>query len=228
MILSTNQPYFSPFPGLFYKAHLSDIFVILDEVQFPQGTTWLTRNRLKNDQGSLWLTVPVWKKGLGPQRISEVRICHEGRWAKKHLESLKSAYGRAPYFRAHLEFVEGMFSSSIEKIVDLNLDIIRYLLEQLHIETKLILLSELGIEARGDQLLIEICRRLGASHFLAQKAAKKYLNEDLFQEAGIELKYFKPPSPIYPQLWGNFIPNLSTFDLLFNCGEKAQDILIKG
>ena len=228
MILSTNQPYFSPFPGLFYKAHLSDIFVILDKVQFPQGTTWLTRNRLKNDQGSLWLTVPVWKKGLGPQRISEVRICHEGRWAKKHLESLKSAYGRAPYFRAHLEFVEGMFSSTIEKIIDLNLAIIRYLLEQLHIETKLILLSELGIEARGDQLLIEICRRLGASHFLAQKAVKKYLNEDLFQEAGIEIKYFRPPSPIYPQLWGSFIPNLSAFDLLFNCGEKAQDILIKG
>lgn len=227
MILSVNQPYFSPFPGFFYKAHLSEIFVILDGVQFPQGTTWVTRNRFKNDQGILLMTVPVWKKGLGRQRIDEVRICHEGRWAKKHLESLKSAYAKAPYFWDHLQFVEGMFSPSIEKIVDLNLEIIRYLLDQLHVKTKLVLLSELGIETRGDQFLIELCQRLEASHFLAQKAAKKYLNEDLFQEAGIDLKYFKPPSLIYPQLWGSFIPNLSTFDLLFNCGQKAHDILIK-
>jgi hypothetical protein len=228
MILSTNQPYFSPFPGFFYKAHQSDIFVILDEVQFPLGTTWLSRNRFKNDQGTLWMTVPVWKKGLGLQRINEVKICHEGRWAKKHLESLKSAYGKAPFFRDHLGFVKGMFSPSVERLLDLNMEIIRYLMDQLHMETKLVLLSELGIEARGDQLLIEICKKLGASQFLAQHAVKKYLNEGLFQEAGIELKYFRPPALIYPQLWGSFLPNLSTFDLLFNCGPKARDILIEG
>ena len=174
------------------------------------------------------MTVPVWKKGLGLQRIDEVKICHEGRWAKKHLESLKSAYGKAPYFRDHLEFVEEMFSPSVERLLDLNMEIIRYLIGQLHIDTKIVLLSELRIEARGDQMLIEICKKLGASHFLAQHATKKYLNEGLFEEAGIKLKYFKPPSLIYPQLWGSFIPNLSTFDLLFNCGPKARDILIEG
>jgi hypothetical protein len=77
-------------------------------------------------------------------------------------------------------------------------------------------------------MLIEICKKFGASQFLNQHAAKKYLNEGLFQEAGIELKYFKPPALIYPQLWGSFIPNLSTFDILFNCGPKARDILIEG
>jgi len=226
MILSANQPYFSPYPGLFYKAHLSDIFVILDSVQFPQGTTWVSRNRFKNHQGTLWMTVPVWKKGLGLQRINRVKICHEGRWAKKHVESLKSAYEKAPYFEDHLEFVERVFSSNMEKIADLNLQIIRYLLDQLHIETRLILLSQLDIEARGDRLLIELCQGLGASHFLAQKGARNYLNEALFQEGEIELRYFSPPSPIYPQLWGSFIPNLSAFDLVFNCGPKARDILI--
>jgi hypothetical protein len=174
------------------------------------------------------MTVPVWKKGLGLQRIDKVKICHEGQWAKKHLQSLKSAYGKAPYFRDHLDFVEGIFSSRIEKLVGLNMEIVRYLRGELHIETNLVLLSELGIEARGDQLLIEICKKLGASYFLAQHAAGKYLNEGLFQEAGIGLKYFKPPSLIYPQLWGSFIPNLSTFDLLFNCGPKARELLIGG
>jgi len=224
--LSTNQPYFAPFPGFFYKAYRSDIFVILDDVQFPQGTTWVTRNRFKNDQGTLWMTIPVWKKGLGLQNIDEVRIYHEGRWAKKHLASLRNAYARAPYFADHLNFLEGLFSEKFEKLIDLNLAVIRYLMDHLQIETQIELLSELGIEAKGDQRLVELCKKLNATSFLAQSGAKKYLDASLFRKAGIQLEFFSPPAPVYPQLWGDFLPNLSALDILFNCGPKAHDILI--
>ncbi|MBL7180194.1 MAG: WbqC family protein [Pseudomonadota bacterium] len=229
MIISANQPYFAPFPGLFYKILCSDIFVVLDDIQFPRGFTWMTRNRFKNDQGTLWMTIPVQKKGLGLQNIDAVRIYHEGRWACKHLSSLKNAYANAPYFKEHLPLLDTLFASGFlsgfEKLIDLNLEIIRYLLKLLDIDTKMILLSELGIQARGNRLLIEICRALGASRYLAQSPARKYLDPDLFRDAGIELTYFRPPSLIYPQLWGSFIPNLSAFDLVFNCGPKARAIL---
>jgi hypothetical protein len=225
MIISTNQPYFSPYPGFFYKAHLSDIFVILDTVQFPRGTTWISRNRFKNDQGTLLLTVPVWKKGLGLQRIHEVRICHEVHWAAKHLASLKTAYARAPYFGDHLPFIETTYRARFEKLFEFNLSFIRYLFRQLKIETEIKLLSELGIQAAGNQMLVDICRRLGASAYLAQRAAAKYLDRGQFQQAGVKVQLIKPPACVYPQLWGGFICNLSTFDLLFNCGPKAHDIL---
>jgi hypothetical protein len=225
MILSAAQPYFAPFLGFFYKAHLSDVFVILDEVQFPRGTTWITRNRFKNDQGTLSLTIPVWKKGLGLQPISAVRIYREGRWEKKHLESLKNAYARAPYFEEHGEFISHMFSGAFEKLLDLNMAIIHHLLEHLEVHTRVVLLSELNIPETGERRLVEICKRLDASRFLAQGAAKKYLNAALFQEAGIALDFVTPPSPVYPQLWGDFIPNLSAFDLVFNCGPKAPEIM---
>lgn len=227
MIVSANQPYFAPFPGFFLKAFLSDILVILDAVQFPRGTTWLTRNRFKNERGALWLTIPVWKKGLGFQRIDKVRICPEGRWSKKHLHSLRHAYGNAPYFGDHQGFLEHIFSSEINKLIDMNFAIITYLLSVLQIDTKVIRLSDLGIEAKGDQLLLEICKMTGASHFLAQKPAGKYHNPELFQRKGIQLKYFSAPIPVYPQLWGNFIPNLSVLDLIFNCGPKARELLVK-
>lgn len=226
MIISANQPYFCPFPGFFYKAFLSDVLIILDEVQFPHGTTWITRNRLKNDQGALWLTIPVWKKGLGEQNINRVRICYEGRWPRKHLESFKSAYGNAPFLGDHLGFIEELFAARFEKLIDLNLAIIRYLMDCLQIKTRLVLLSELGVKARGTQLLIDICQAMGASAFLAQSQAKKYLDAELFQNNGIELRSFRYVPPIYPQLWGDFLANLSTFDLLFNCGPKAGDILL--
>ncbi len=174
------------------------------------------------------MTVPVKKKGLGLQNINTVSICHDGRWAKKHVDSLKSAYARAPCYKDHLSFVEGLFLSRFDKLIDLNLKIIHYLMKHLRIDTKVILLSELGIQARGDQLLIEVCRKLGAPRFLAQRAAGKYLDEDRFKAAGILLTDFKPPSLVYPQLWGDFIPNLTALDLVFNCGPKAHDILTAG
>ena len=54
MIISANRTYFAPYPGFFYKAHLSDYLVILDDVQFPRKTIWITRNRIKNDQGTVF------------------------------------------------------------------------------------------------------------------------------------------------------------------------------
>jgi WbqC-like protein family len=226
MILSAYQPYFAPYPGYFYKAFRSDLFVLLDEVQFPRGSTWISRNRFKNHQGALWITIPVWKKGLGLQKINEVRICHQGRWHKKHLESLKAAYAKAPYFEDHVDFITEMFSREYECLADLNLAVIRYLMKALHIETRISCLSELGISSTGPRRLAEICRKTGASQFLAQSAARKYLDEKAFLEAGIELTFFNPPSPVYPQLWGDFLPNLSAFDLVFTCGPKAHDILL--
>ena len=65
-----------------------------------------------------------------------------------------------------------------------------------------------------------------ASVYLAPGAAGKHLNAALFESAGIELRRVDPRSPVYPQLWGDFIPDLSTFDLLFNCGPKAHEILL--
>jgi hypothetical protein len=227
MIISANQPYFCPFPGFFYKASLSDVLIILDDVQFPQGTTWISRNRFKNDQGTLWLTIPVWKKGLGRQPINQVRVCHEGRWAGKHRESLKSAYGHAPYLNDHLSFIEEIFSSRFDRLIDLNLAIIRYLLNCLRIDPKLVLLSQLGVKGKATQLLVEICRAMGASTFLAQSQVKKFVDPDLFQQEGVELRYFKYTAPTYPQLWGDFLPNLSAFDLVFNCGPRAWDILMQ-
>jgi len=101
-------------------------------------------------------------------------------------------------------------------------------MRHLRIDTKVTLLSDLGIKTKGDKLLIEICKKMGTSRFLVQSAARKYLDEDRFSASGIRLMDFKPPSPVYPQLWGSFIPNLSALDLVFNCGPKAHDIFIAG
>jgi hypothetical protein len=225
MIISAYQPYFAPFTGFFKKAARCEILVLMDSVQFPRGTTWLTRNRFKNDHGTLWLTVPVWKKGLGLQRINEVRICHDRSWAKKHMASLRAAYGKAPFFEDHIDFLSIIYSRRFEKLIDLNLELIRYIMTQLKIDAKLVRLSDLGIDIKEPRLSMEICRKLGATCFVAQRGAAKYLDEGKFRKAGIEISFLAFRAPVYPQLWGPYIPNLSVLDLLFNCGPKAQRII---
>ena len=225
MILSTSRPYFAPFPGFFYQANLCDMFIILDTVQFPRGTTWISRNRFKNDQGTLWMTIPVWKKGLGLQRIDEARICYQAHQAQKHLRSLEQAYAHAPYFSEHLQFAQKLFTTAFDRLLDFNMAIIYHLMLNLGVDTEIRKFSELNIKTGGDQLLIEICRFFKASIYLAPAAAGKHLNPDLFEKACIELRYVKFPSLVYPQLWGDFIPDLSTFDLLFTCGPRAREIL---
>jgi len=227
MIVSVQQPYFCPYPGFFFKAFVCDVFVLMDDVQFPQGTTWMSRNRFKNDQGCLWMSVPVRRKGLGLQRINEVEIC-DGRWRKKHLESLKTAYRNAPYLKDHLGLFEKVFSMEYSRLADMNIEIIRYVMDFLGIDTRLVLSSNLGLYEKGSRLIVDICRALGGRIFLAQRSAWKYLDRDLFELAGIPLVSMTPPEIVYPQLWGDFIGNLSVFDCIFNCGDASREIILKG
>lgn len=221
MILSAARPYFCPHPGYFARILSSDVFVVLDEVQFPRGSTWITRNRFKNDQGAFWMSVPVWKKGLGLQRIRDVRICSGGRWPHKHLASMRQAYRDAPYRDDHLGVVEGMLLSGQESILEMDMELMAYVLTELGCSTRIVRMSATGVTAQGTALLVELCRALGADRYLVQESARKWIEAARFEEAGIGLSFMKAPQNVYPQLWGGFIPNLSAFDLLFTCGPKA-------
>ena len=173
------------------------------------------------------MTVPVKKKGLGLQRIDDVRIYHDGRWSKKHLQSLKNAYARAPYFEEHLSFLEDLYSKRHEKLIDFNVEIIRYLMGQFEIDINIKRLSKIGVCGNGDSRIVAVCKKLGASRFLVQKPARKYYDANYLASQGIRLVDFNPVSPVYPQLWGDFIPNLSAMDLILNCGPKARDIMAR-
>jgi len=144
------------------------------------------------------------------------------------LTGLRHGYRHAPYFNEHIRFLEDLYSSRCEFLVDLNLEIIQYLMKALRIRTPVVRLSELNIHSRGTFVMLDICNKLHASVCLAQRSAARHLDTAMFEEAGIELRFFRPPALIYPQLWGNFIPNLSTFDLLFTCGPRAGGMLREG
>ncbi|MDA2919380.1 WbqC family protein [Desulfobacterota bacterium AH_259_B03_O07] len=225
MIVSTHQPSFLPWPGFFFKALKANCMVLLDDVQFPRGRGWVNRNRLKNKQGELWLTVPIRKKGLGLQIIRNVEICNESDWRRKHLLSVQQHYANAPYLKEYLPILESIYRENNHFLIDLNMQNIKFIWDALSLKTELYLQSDLGLKGIGTDLLIKICKELQADNYLTFPVVKKYLDIAKMNQSGIKIKFPSFDPPVYPQLWGEFISNLSTLDMLFNCGEKSRGII---
>jgi hypothetical protein len=120
---------------------------------------------------------------------------------------------------------ERSFSSGQENILEMNMEIISTVLGELGSTTRIIRMSDLGIDEKGTRLIVDICLACNATHYLVQESARKWLDGILFERSGIEVIFYKPTTRIYPQLWGLFVPDLSIFDLLFICGPKAKSYM---
>lgn len=225
MVVTTHQPIFLPWPGFFFKAMNSDCMVLLDDVQFPLGRGWVNRNRLKNNEGILRLTVPIRKKGRGIQLIRKVEICDETDWQKKHLQSIYQYYARAPYFQEYFSIIDSIYNANHFLLIDFNLELIKFFWKVLDLKKELYLQSELGVCGNATNLIINVCKKLESDTYLSFPIVEKHLDLPLMEKSGIQNKHCKFEPPVYPQLWGEFIYNLSTLDMFFNCGEKSKDII---
>jgi hypothetical protein len=75
-------------------------------------------------------------------------------------------------------------------------------------------------------MLVDLLRKCGATHYLSGLGARAYFDGQPFADAGVEVLWQEFSHPVYPQLYGGFVPELSAVDLLFNCGAaRSRNIL---
>lgn len=223
MIVSVHQPQYIPWLGFFDKIKRSDCFVFLDLVQY-KAREFQNRNKIRTKDGAMWLTVPVISKGLGRQKINDVLIENESPWQHKHWGGIHSSYARAPFFKRYSGFFEDVYSRKWEKLIDLNVHIIKYILQELRIDTQLRFESQIGTTKESTERIIEICKKLNADTYLSGAGGKDYLDEERFRQENIKMEYQHYDHPSYPQAFGDeFVSYLSAIDLLFNQGEKSAD-----
>ncbi|MFK2826126.1 WbqC family protein [Bacillus sp. B190/17] len=224
MIIAIHQPNYIPWCGYFHKMLSCDLFVILDDVTFSK-TAITNKNQIKSPDGSRLLSVPLSnKEGL----IKDVTIFNDGKWPNKHWGSLQRNYARAPFWKQYQHLFAPIFENPDETLADFNLRLIDVIRTILEIKTPIIRSSEiLGTTGLKGDKIISICKTLQAAVYLSGTGAKSYNDESEFARNQIRLVYQEFDPPCYPQLWGDFIPNLSVIDLLFNCGPKSKDFLPK-
>jgi len=70
--------------------------------------------------------------------------------------------------------------------------------------------------------LIDLCRQAGATEYVSGPSAKAYMDEGLFEEAGIALRYMNYEGyPEYQQLYPPFEHEVSIIDLILNEGSES-------
>ena len=217
------QPSFVPWRGYFDLIRRADVFVFYDDVQYDKHG-WRNRNRIKTAQGSRWLTVPVRSKGASQRGLLlvDVMINHKIDWRRKHLATLRQAYGRAPHVDATLAVLERAYADDPQRLVDLTIPLTVVLARRLGLTgTRFERSSELDVAGGRTERLVRICRHFGADHYLSGPAASAYIDADAFEAAGITLEYMAYDYPEYPQLHPPFNGQVSILDLLFMAGHEA-------
>jgi len=217
-----------PWLGYFDKIAASDLFVLLDNVQYKKRE-YQNRNRIRTRQGVKWLTVPVATTGKYEQMTGEVEIESGASWREKHLETLRHAYSSAPHFKRVFEELEELYMGrEWARLAEINSAMLAWFMKEMEIETRVALESELGTGGLSTERIVNICRAVGADVYLSGSGGRDYMDEALFEKAGLKLEYQKYEHPVYPQVHGGFEPFMGIVDLLFNAGKNAAQIVRSG
>jgi hypothetical protein len=214
MIVTIHQPEYLPYLGFFDRIKKADAFVVLDNVQY-QKNAFINRNKIKTPQGWQWLTVPI-KNREALNNINEMEINNETNWRESHWKALLYNYKKAPYFEKYAGFFEEVYKKDWKLINDLNIYLIRGIMDLFGLKKEIIIASSLGVEGKSDDLLIDICQKLRANTYLAGSGGKEYMDLEKFKKQNIEVIFHEFTHPIYKQQFGEFIPNLSVIDFIFN------------
>ncbi|MBF0176827.1 MAG: WbqC family protein [Magnetococcales bacterium] len=226
--LAIMQPTYLPWAGYFGLMDQVDQFVLLDVVQYDRRS-WQQRNRIKTADGPLWLTVPVLSKGLREQRIQDVVIDGERDFVVTHERSLRTAYGRTPFFATYSSGLFEILAKGHGKLADLTIELIQWLRDQLGMRTPLVRASSLETSGSKADLLAGICTTLGGSLYISPPGSREYLDATTaFSDRGIPVRYFAYEHPHYTQPFGEFIPYMSVVDMLFNHGPESLALIRQG
>jgi hypothetical protein len=224
MKIGIHQPMYLPWLGIFDRIFKCDLFILLDNVPYSKNY-YLNRNKIKTAKGWTWLTIPVLTKGNINKIIKEIEIDNKSSWRKKHWMSIYYAYSTAPYFKDHSPFFEEFYQREWIYLAEISTSMIVYLLEALQITTPIIPASSMEISGKKDELLLNICKELGADEYLSGPDGRNYLNLELWNKNGIKVQFHDYNHPQYNQLYGKFQMFMSVIDLIFNNGPESLNIL---
>ena len=161
--------------------------------------TYRNRTVIATANGLLPLTVNVSKPNGNHTITKDITICHKENWPVQHWRAIESAYNASPYFLYYSDDVRKLILGNHKFLLDLNMDILTYLIGKLKLPSK--------VELTQD--------------FVPPSQAT-YDYRNVFSPKAEQSHFGKMPP--YPQVFdekNGFHPNISTLDLLFNLGPEC-------
>lgn len=211
VILQSN---YIPWKGYFDLIKASDLFIFYDDVQYTHDD-WRNRNKIVTKDGLKWLSIPVGRDNN--RKINEVQFKDQS-WKKAHQQIIIDSYKDCPGF--DLELLNRIYDNEINNLSEFNRHAIKVISDWLGIATNFDQVENYSLVAGKTERLIDLIKKVNATEYISGPSAKDYLDEDLFNQAGIKLTYFDYSDyPIYDQKSTQFTHGVSVLDMIF-CGGR--------
>lgn len=192
------------------KAYFSEILdkktLIIHDEEIYKKQSLRNHFDILTSQDKLMITYPVKKPWRG-KTIKDIEIDREQKWINNHWKSIKTAYGKAPFFEFYSEYFEADLKLPPDNLLELNLILLERCLNLLGLNVEILLLS--NCEAK-----------LKKNKKFSMQLDKFIYWDNYFGQQQDEMAYI--------QHFGNdFVKDLSIIDLLFNQGPESLVYLKK-
>lgn len=188
-------------PTGYVKTILQHGGAVIDEHEHFVKQTIRNHYEILSANGVLKLTVPVIHHAP-KMPVYEVKISYEEPWQRLHLNAIKSAYGRAPFFQHYFPELEKIISESPVYLAALNRQLLQWSFNCMNV-IPAISYTENYLPHEND----------------LRHASEKH--SEYFLKMSNDIHYSQVFADRFP-----FTKNLSTLDLIFNCGNLSGRMLM--
>ncbi len=188
---------------------LSPSVVYIEACENYQKQSYRNRCRFYAADGVQALSFPIVHEG-GTHKlpISEIKVDYSTPWLQQHQRAIVSAYRTSAYFEYYQDELFAIMDSRPERLLDLNMALLRFFIEKTGLAVDLRMTSEYSAEGilDGGSVVCEDLREV-----IHPKRPNTVL-------AGLQLE--KPYFQVFSRKYG-FKSDLSIMDLLFNEGPDS-------
>lgn len=191
-------------PGVAYFSLLSHFDNIIFEInEFFQKQTYRNRCEILTHNGKQTLSIPVnFRKGK--KLTKNIKIDNSQTWKRDHIGSIRSAYGKSPFFIYYSDFIFDCINKDRDSLTELNVELNTYLFNTLGWEK--------DFSFTDKYIPIPDSKIFDARDVIHPKKSMPEW-----------LRYVGSP---YEQMFGKeFVDNLSVLDVLFNVGTAANEYI---
>lgn len=191
MKLAVMQPYLFPYLPYFGMIDYVDAFVIYDDAFYIKGGR-INRNYIEVKGEPFRFVLPFLKSSPN-KRLNEIRVGRN----KDFVKTVRQAYTKAPGVEDAVELIERVFENPDRLASRLIPYSIRLVVNYLGIQTPVYLKSEIckGSSLRGFEMIIDICKKMGATTYVNSAGGRKFYKKEVFVEQGLELEFMPDCGP---------------------------------